>query len=133
MLKTIDKSILDNIEIIYGDIRDHDLMLNISKKVDVIVNLAALIGIPYSYDAPKSYIDTNIIGTQNILHCALKNNIKRIIQTSTSEVFGNTKFGQKFTESSYQYAQSPYAASKIAADQMTNAYYSSYNLPKNNY
>ena len=128
-LKNLDKSILDNIEIIHGDIRDHDLMLKISKKIDVIVNLAALIGIPYSYDAPKSYIDTNIIGTQNILQCALKNNINRIIQTSTSEVFGNTKFNQKFTESSYQYAQSPYAASKIASDQMTNAYYSSYNLP----
>ncbi len=125
----MNKSTLNNIEIIHGDIRDYDLMLKISKRVDVIINLAALIGIPYSYDAPKSYIDTNIIGTQNILQCALKNNVKRIIQTSTSEVFGNTKFGQKFKESSYQYAQSPYAASKIAADQMTNAYYSSYNLP----
>jgi NAD dependent epimerase/dehydratase len=128
-LKTLDKKILKNIEIIHGDIRDYDLMLKISKKINIIVNLAALIGIPYSYDAPRSYIDTNIIGTQNILQCTKENKIERLIQTSTSEVFGNTKFGQRFNESSYQYAQSPYAASKIASDQMTNAFYSSYDLP----
>ncbi len=128
-LKTLDKNILNKIEIVHGDIRDYDLMLKVSKKTNIIVNLAALIGIPYSYDAPKSYIDTNIIGTQNILQCALENKIDRVIQTSTSEVFGNIKFGQSFNENSYQYAQSPYAATKIASDQMTNAYFSSYNLP----
>ena len=103
-------------------------MLKVSKNTDIIVNLAAL-GIPYSYDAPKSYIDTNIIGTQNILQCAKENKIEKIIQTSTSEVFGNTKDGIKFSENSYQYAQSPYAASKIASDQITNAYFSSFNVP----
>ena len=128
-LNNLNKEVLKKIEIIHADIRDLDLMLKVSKNIDIIVNLAALIGIPYSYDAPKSYIDTNITGTQNILQCAMENRVEKFIQTSTSEVFGNTNNGVKFSENSYQYAQSPYAASKIASDQMTNAYYSSFNLP----
>ena len=87
-LNNVNKDILKKVEIVPADIRDFDLMLKVSKNTDIIVNLAALIGIPYSYDAPKSYIDTNIIGTQNILQCAKENKIEKIIQTSTSEVFG---------------------------------------------
>ena len=115
-LKNMNKSTLNNIEIIHGDIRDYDLMLKISKRVDVIINLAALIGIPYSYDAPKSYIDTNIIGTYNILEAARENNVELIVNTSTSEVYGSAQY-VPIDEKHPLNAQSPYAASKIAADQ----------------
>lgn len=117
-----------NIEIIPGDIRDYNLLKNSIKGCDTIIHLAALIGIPYSYDAPKSYLDTNIIGTLNLLQVAKELKIKKVISTSTSEVYGNAKTLPIF-EDDINYAQSPYAASKISADQFCNAFYSSYNLP----
>ena len=125
-LNTIDKRIIRNTQIIMGDIRDYDFILKHTKNSDIVVNLAALIGIPYSYDAPKSYIDTNIIGTYNILQASLKNNVQKVIQTSTSEVYGNINFSDKFSEKSFQYAQSPYAATKISSDQLSNSYFSSF-------
>ena len=128
-LNAIDKRIIRNTQIIMGDIRDYDFILKHTKNSDIVVNLAALIGIPYSYDAPKSYIDTNIIGTYNILQASLKNNVQKVIQTSTSEVYGNINFSEKFSEKSFQYAQSPYAATKISSDQLSNSYFSSFDLP----
>tara|TARA_B100000787_G_C16191747_1_gene297983 strand:- start:1229 stop:2233 length:1005 start_codon:yes stop_codon:yes gene_type:complete len=128
-LDTIETKVKNKIEIISGDIKDYKLIKNSTKNCDIIINLAALIGIPYSYDASQSYIETNIVGTHNILNAAIENSTKKIIQTSTSEVFGSYSSSQKLNEKSYQYAQSPYAATKIASDQLCNAYFSSYNLP----
>ena len=82
----------DEIEIISGDIRDPFFCKNISRDVDAIFHLAALIAIPYSYEAPSSYVDTNIQGTLNICQAGLENNVKKIIHTSTSEVYGTAKY-----------------------------------------
>jgi dTDP-glucose 4,6-dehydratase len=120
--------VLKNFEIISGDIRDYDILSKHIKKVDVIFHLAALIGIPYSYVAVKSYIETNINGTFNILNLSKNTNIKKIILTSTSEVYGSA---QKIPilETHPLNAQSPYAATKIAADQLGLSFYKSYGLP----
>ena len=127
-LDNIDKKLIKDINIISGDIRDNEFLLNNSKKIDVIFHLAALIGIPYSYHAPKSYLETNLIGTYNILNSAKANNISKTIITSTSEVYGTAK-SVPIVENHSLNAQSPYAASKISADQLALSYYRSYNLP----
>ena len=95
---------------------------------DAIIHLAALIAIPYSYDAPKSYIETNVIGTYNVLQASKINKIKKTIITSTSEIYGRSK---KFpiSEDTIVDPRSPYSASKIAADQLALSYYYSYKLP----
>ena len=87
-LNYIDKKILKKIKIVSGDITDYNFIEEITKNNDYIINLAALIGIPYSYKAIGSYLDTNVIGTYNILRASQKNKIKKIIHTSTSEVYG---------------------------------------------
>jgi len=128
-LEHIHKDILKNIEVITGDVRDEYLMRKIiKKKIDVVINLAALIGIPYSYRASKSYLDTNVYGLLNILNACKDFGIKKIIHTSTSEVYGTPKF-IPITELHPVCGQSPYAASKIAADQLALSYEKSFNLP----
>lgn len=127
-LDNIDKKILNEINIISGDIRDYDYLSKYTKKIDVLFHLAALIGIPYSYQAPKSYIDTNIIGTHNVLSASKINNISKTIITSTSEVYGTAQ-QIPISESHPLNAQSPYAASKIAADQLALSFYKSYKIP----
>jgi dTDP-glucose 4,6-dehydratase len=127
-LDRIHPNVLKNVEIISGDIRDCDFVYNNTKKVDIIFHLAALIGIPYSYHAPKSYLDTNIMGTYNILSAANKNNIPKTIITSTSEVYGTAQ-QIPITENHPLSAQSPYAASKIGADQLAISFYKSFNSP----
>ena len=127
-LNDLDKKILSKIKIVKGDITDYGFIEDTTKNSDVILNLAALIGIPYSYKAVKSYIDTNVIGTYNILKASHKNKIKKIIHTSTSEVYGGIN-KKKIDEKFINYAQSPYAASKIAADQLCISFYCSYNSP----
>ncbi len=117
------------LEIITGDVRDEYLMRKIiNKKIDVVINLAALIGIPYSYRAAKSYIDTNVYGLLNILNAARDSNVKKIIHTSTSEVYGTPQF-VPITENHPIIGQSPYSASKIAADQIALSYEKSFKLP----
>jgi NAD dependent epimerase/dehydratase len=118
----------NKLEIISGDIRDPNFCRNIMKDVDIIFHLAALIAIPYSYIAPTSYIDTNIKGTLNICQAARDYNVKRIIHTSTSEVYGSAKY-VPIDENHPLQAQSPYSASKIAADAIAMSYYYSFNLP----
>ena len=127
-LDSIDRKILKELNIISGDIRDHDFLLNNSKKIDALIHLAALIGIPYSYLAPKSYIDTNITGTYNILNVSKINRVSKVIITSTSEVYGTAQT-VPIKENHSVNAQSPYAASKIAADQLALSFYRSYKLP----
>ena len=103
-------------------------MNNIIKKQDIVFHLASLIAIPYSYIAPQSYIDTNVLGTLNLLNSALKNNVNRFIHTSTSEVYGSAQY-IPIDENHPLVGQSPYSASKIAADQLAISFNKSFNLP----
>lgn len=119
---------VSNLEIVTGDIRDPFFCEDISKGVDIIFHLAALIAIPYSYVAPQSYIDTNINGTLNICNAALKNNVKRVLITSTSEVYGTAQY-VPIDEKHPKQPQSPYSASKIAADAMALSYFNAFDLP----
>jgi dTDP-glucose 4,6-dehydratase len=127
-LEQIDKKILSEVEIFFGDIRSNDSTDLALKNCCSVMHLASLIGIPYSYETPKSYIDTNIKGTLNILQSSLKNNIDDFIHTSTSEVYGNAKVFP-INENSSLLGQSPYSASKIAADQIAYSFYCSYDMP----
>lgn len=117
-----------NLKVILGDLRDQSLIQKIIDGVDIIFHLGALIGIPYSYIAPESYIDVNIRGTFNILEASRKGNIERLVQTSTSEVYGTAQYTPINEEHPLQ-AQSPYSASKIGADKLAESYYCSFNLP----
>jgi len=127
-LEDIDKEILKEIEVCFGDIRDFSFVKKNLKNCDSVIHLAALVGIPYSYISPKSYIETNIVGTLNILEAAKEQNLDRIIHTSTSEVYGSAKF-IPINEKHSLNGQSPYSASKIGADQLANSYYLSYETP----
>lgn len=123
-----DKNILKKIKFLFGDIRDIDFLIKKIKNFDVVINLAALIGIPYSYISPLAYVKTNIEGTINILEACKINRIKKIIITSTSEVYGSAIY-TPIDESHKLQPQSPYSASKIAADFLAMSYFYSYNLP----
>ncbi|MQY80068.1 MAG: SDR family NAD(P)-dependent oxidoreductase [Bacteroidetes bacterium] len=118
----------DKIEIVSGDIRDYDFLLKITRDIDIVFHLAALIAIPYSYHAPGSYIDTNVKGTMNICLAALHNNISKVIHTSTSEVYGTAQY-IPIDEKHPMQPQSPYSASKIGADALAMSFYHSFNLP----
>ena len=122
------KEILNSIEVFTGDIRDENSVRKACKDVDTIFHLAALIGIPYSYHAPSSYIDTNIKGTLNLLQASLDYNIEKIIVTSTSEVYGTALY-VPIDEKHPRQGQSPYSASKIGADSLAESFFRSYNLP----
>jgi NAD dependent epimerase/dehydratase len=119
---------LSNIEVISGDVRDPHFCNKITRDIDVIFHLAALIAIPYSYVAPDSYVDTNIKGTLNICQAALENNCKRLIHTSTSEVYGTAQY-VPIDESHPKQPQSPYSASKIGADALAMSYHNAFKLP----
>ena len=127
-LNDFSKNKLNSIEIIYGDIRDVELIHKVSKNIDIIFHLAALIAIPYSYEAPRSYIETNVIGTLNVLQATIKNSVSKLISTSTSEVYGTARY-TPIDEKHILQAQSPYSASKIAADHLIEAYVKTYNVP----
>ena len=127
-LDTLDDKIKKNINVIMGDIRDYSSVYNSAKNCNAIINLAALIGIPYSYRAPMSYFETNVRGTLNILEVAKKFNISKVIQTSTSEVYGSAQF-VPMTENHPFIGQSPYSASKIASDQVSLSYNLSFGTP----
>lgn len=117
-----------NLEVVAGDIRDPFFCEEISKNIDTIFHLAALIAIPYSYVAPQSYIETNVNGTLNICNAARKQNVKRILVTSTSEVYGTAQY-VPIDENHPKQPQSPYSASKIGADAMAMSFYYSFQLP----
>jgi len=125
-LEDIDR--LDEIEVISGDIRDAGFCRKITEEIDIIFHLAALIAIPYSYIAPQSYIDTNVTGTLNICQAALDNNCKKIIHTSTSEVYGTADY-VPIDEKHPLKPQSPYSASKIGADSIAWSFFRSFDLP----
>ena len=118
----------DKIEILTGDIRDPHYCKLITRDVDVVFHLAALIAIPYSYIAPDSYVDTNIKGTLNICQAAKENGNIRVIHTSTSEVYGTAQY-VPIDENHPLQPQSPYSATKIAADAMAMSFYNAFGLP----
>lgn len=116
------------IEVVNGDVRDPHYCKHITKDVDIVFHLAALIAIPYSYVAPDSYVDTNVKGTLNICQAALENGVKRVIHTSTSEVYGTALY-VPIDEKHPLQPQSPYSASKIGADAMAMSFFNAFNLP----
>ena len=122
------KDILNNVEIFQGDIRDPYRVKAALQGCDVVFNLAALVAIPFSYYSPDAYIDTNVKGTLHVLQAARELETERNIQTSTSEVYGTAEY-VPISESHPLRAQSPYAASKIAADQLALSYYRSFSTP----
>ncbi|MGA2823437.1 MAG: NAD-dependent 4,6-dehydratase LegB [Bacteroidales bacterium] len=118
----------NEIEIVAGDIRDPEFCRKLTKNVDIIFHLAALIAIPYSYVAPNSYIETNVKGTLNLCQAAFENKIEKFIHTSTSEVYGTARY-VPIDENHPLHPQSPYSASKIGADAIAMSFYHSFNLP----
>jgi NAD dependent epimerase/dehydratase len=127
-LDSFPKRLLREFEIFSGDIRDPSGVEQAVGGVDVVFHLAALIGIPFSYHSPDSYVDTNIKGTLNVLQAARKHKVQKIIHTSTSEVFGTAQY-VPMDEDHPIHPQSPYAASKSAADELALSFYHSFNIP----
>ena len=121
-------SVKNDIEVITGDIRDYDSVLEAVKGCETVFHLAALIGIPYSYVSPQAYIKTNIDGTYNILQSSKQIGIEKILVTSTSETYGTAQY-VPIDENHPMVGQSPYSASKIGADQLAISYYKSFDLP----
>jgi NAD dependent epimerase/dehydratase len=122
------QDIRGNFEIFSGDIRDPHGVREAMKGCDAVLHLAALIAIPYSYHSPDTYVDTNIKGTLNVLQAARDLGVQRVIHTSTSEVYGTAQF-VPITEAHPLQGQSPYSATKIAADQLAYSFYASFELP----
>lgn len=116
------------LEVVSGDIRDPHFCKHITKDVDMVFHLAALIAIPFSYVAPDSYVDTNVKGTLNICQASMENGVQRIICTSTSEVYGTARY-VPIDEKHPLQPQSPYSASKIGADAIAMSFYNAFKLP----
>lgn len=127
-LDDVPADLRDGLTIERGDVRDPTFMARLVEGHDVVFHLAALIAIPYSYVAAQSYVDTNVTGTLNVLEAARRGAVGRVVQTSTSEVYGTALF-TPITEDHPLQGQSPYAASKIGADMMAEAYARSFDLP----
>lgn len=123
-----EKSIRESINVFAGDIRDPHGVDKAVENQEVVLNLAALIAIPYSYHSPDTYIDTNIKGTLNVLQAARRHNVKRVVQTSTSEVYGTAQY-IPIDEIHPLHPQSPYAASKVGADQLALSFHASFDVP----
>ena len=123
-----DINCINEIEVLTGDIRDPFYCNSIMSNVDIVFHLAALIAIPYSYIAPDSYVDTNIKGTLNICQAAKDNGDVRVIHTSTSEVYGTAQY-VPIDEKHPLQPQSPYSATKIAADAMVMSFHNTFELP----
>ncbi len=121
-------AVRQDLDVFAGDIRDPNGVRAAIKGCDAVLHLAALIAIPYSYHSPDTYIDTNVKGTLNVLQAARDLGVKRVVHTSTSEVYGTARF-VPITEQHPLQGQSPYSASKIAADQLAYSFYSSFDLP----
>jgi NAD dependent epimerase/dehydratase len=127
-LDDVDDSFRSQIEVVFGDVRDPDQMRAISDGCDTVFHLAALIGIPYSYESPRQNLEVNAEGTLNLLEAARHGSVSRFVHTSSSEVYGTGQY-VPMDEGHPLVGQSPYSASKIAADQMTVSYARSFQLP----
>jgi NAD dependent epimerase/dehydratase len=128
-LEQIDPAVTRNVEFVFGDIRDAELVRRVARGCRRIYHLAALIGIPYSYESPSAYVQTNVVGTMNVLNAAreLGDGLERVVQTSTSECYGTART-VPIAETHPLQAQSPYAATKIAADMLAESYHRSFGL-----
>lgn len=122
------KDIKENLEVFSGDIRDPYGVKKAMNGCDIVLHLAALIAIPYSYHSPDTYVDTNIKGSLNIVQAAKELGVEKVVHTSTSEVYGTARF-VPITEEHPLQGQSPYSASKIGADQIVMSFYNSFNTP----
>jgi NAD dependent epimerase/dehydratase len=120
--------VADKFEVFAGDIRDSNGVRTATKGCDAVLHLAALIAIPYSYHSPETYVDTNIKGTLNIVQAARDQGVRKVVHTSTSEVYGTARF-VPITEEHPLQGQSPYSASKIGADQLAMSFYTSFGTP----
>lgn len=127
-LDGLDPDLRDRIDVRLGDVIDPYLVRDLVEGCEIVFHLAALIGIPYSYHAPASYVATNVTGTLNVLEACRQAKVRRVIVTSTSEVYGTARYAP-IDESHPLQAQSPYAASKIAADKLADSYFNSFDLP----
>jgi NAD dependent epimerase/dehydratase len=128
MLENIPSGIRDSLEVTTGDIIDFAIVKKAVKDCDIVFHLAALIGIPYSYVAPESYVNTNIRGTLNVMQASHEEGVGKIVHTSTSEVYGTAKY-VPIDENHPLQGQSPYSASKIGADMLAQSYFLSFNTP----
>lgn len=127
-LDTLPKDIMDNVDVFTGDIRDPNGVREAMKDCEAVFHLAALIAIPFSYHSPDAYVDTNVKGTLNVLQAAKQLELRRVLVTSTSEVYGTAKYVPIDENHPYQ-GQSPYSATKIGADRLAESFYRSFNLP----
>jgi NAD dependent epimerase/dehydratase len=127
-IELLPEEILKEIEVITGDLRDSDAVRHAAEGTDIIFHLGALIAIPYSYIHPRESVETNILGTLNVLTAARENHVKRVVHTSTSEVYGTAQY-VPIDEKHPLQAQSPYSASKIGADMLAESFYRVYGTP----
>lgn len=127
-LETLPADVLDNVEILPSDVSDPFAVSKAVKGMERVFHLAALIAIPYSYQAPASYVQTNITGTLNVLQACLEHDVERLVHTSTSETYGTAQY-VPIDEKHPLVGQSPYSASKIAADQLALSFHLSFDLP----
>jgi len=128
-LKDIPKNILEQVEIVRGDVRDSDHMQELVRGCEYVMHLSSLIAIPYSYHAPRSYVETNVMGALNILQaCRNSDSLTKLVHVSTSETYGTAQYAP-IDEQHPLVGQSPYSASKISADKMVESYYLSFGLP----
>ncbi len=128
LLKLLPEATFQQIEIVAGDLRDAEAVAQATEDVEVVFHLGALIAIPYSYVHPREVIETNVMGTLNVLMAARRHNVSRVVHTSTSEVYGTARYVPIDEGHSLQ-GQSPYSASKIGADKIAESFYYSYDLP----
>jgi len=127
-LDHVSDHVMSDVDVFAGDVRDPNGVRTAMRGCDIVYHLAALIAIPYSYHSPDTYVDTNVKGTLNILQAARDLGVERVVHTSTSEVYGSARF-VPITEEHPLQGQSPYAASKIGADQLAYSFYASFDLP----
>ncbi|MBI4320858.1 MAG: GDP-mannose 4,6-dehydratase [Chloroflexi bacterium] len=128
LLALLQPSLRNSLEILSGDLRDSDFVRASIRSKDIVFHLAALIAIPYSYSHPREVVETNVLGTLNVLAAAREIGVERVIHTSTSEVYGTAQY-VPIDERHPLQAQSPYAASKIGADKLAESFFMSYGLP----
>ena len=127
-LESLPADVLESVDVHLGDVRDVASVRELCEGADVVYHLAALIAIPYSYRSPRSYVDTNVLGTLNVLEAARQLATPRVVHTSTSEVYGTAR-SVPITEDHPLQGQSPYSASKIGADKIAESYHLSFGVP----
>lgn len=127
-LDTLHDDILDQVDMVFGDVRDPASVRELVEGAAIVYHLAALGSVPYSYSAPRSFVDTNVIGTLHVLEAVRTCHTPRLVHTSTSEAYGTART-VPISEVHLLQAQSPYAASKIAADKLVESYYLSFEIP----